>query len=252
MKKTKYSTILSCFYIMFFLLYSSTAFPADKPIAITIEDGTQIVIEGTAANLNITPSQYLPYQNISIPGYSAINQGGSPAVLQAGQLLEIPEGYDIEVSSYPIDTVEYHDFLLGPAPYKVVVEDELGNKSVTEQYLPDFDSYSKNAYFPSELAKVEFTGYMRDKHIARVLFSPVQYNPVSKTLVVHTRYRVHITFQFAASETLKTPLTSSNQIAAPTAASDELFADIYKSTLLNYKPLNKGTTSPIQSTQTPH
>ncbi len=99
MEKIKYSTIAFCFfYITLFLLNSSTAFPADKPIAIVSEDATQIVIEGTAADLNITPSQYLPYKNISIPGYSVIHQGGSPAVLQTGQLIEIPEGCDIEVS----------------------------------------------------------------------------------------------------------------------------------------------------------
>ena len=103
---------------------SSTAFAADKPIAIVSEDATQIVLEGTAADLNITPSQYLPYKNISIPGYSVIQKGGSPAVLQTGQLIEIPEGCDIEVSAYPIETVEYPDFLLGPAPYQVVEEDE--------------------------------------------------------------------------------------------------------------------------------
>ena len=251
MKKIKHSTILSCFFcITLFLLNSSAAFTADKPIAIVSEDATQIVIEGTATDLTITPSQYLPYKNISIPGYSVIKQSGSPAVLQTGQLLEIPEGCDIEVSSYPLETVEYHDFLLGPAPYRIVVDDEQGNKTVTEQYLPDFDRYSKAAYSPAELATVEFTGYLRDKRIARLLFSPVQYNPVSKTLVVHTRYRVHITFQFTANEAFKTPLTSSYQNAATTAAGDGLFDGIYKSILPNYKPLNEGTSSLIQSNQT--
>jgi hypothetical protein len=106
MEKIKYSPILSCLiFITLFLACSSTAFAADKPIAIVSEDATQIVLEGTAADLNITPSQYLPYKNVSIPGYSVIQQGGSPAVLQTGQLIEIPEGCDIEVSAYPTETV---------------------------------------------------------------------------------------------------------------------------------------------------
>ena len=237
MGKIKYSIRVFClFSITLFLLNSSTAFPADKPIAIVSQDATQIVIEGTAADINITPSQYLSYKNISIPGYSVIHQGGSPAVLQTGQLIEIPEGCDIEVSSYPIETVEYPDFLLGPAPYQVVVEDELGNKTVTEQYLPDFDSYSQNSYSPAELAAVEFTGYLRDKRIARLLFSPVQYNPVSETLIVHTKYQVHITFNFTAADAFKTPITSSYQ-------GDEIFDSIYKSCLLNAQPVTNVTSS---------
>ena len=237
MGKIKYSIRVFClFSITLFLLNSSTAFPADKPIAIVSQDATQIVIEGTAADINITPSQYLSYKNISIPGYSVIHQGGSPAVLQTGQLIEIPEGCDIEVSSYPIETVEYPDFLLGPAPYQVVVEDELGNKTVTEQYLPDFDSYSQNAYSPAELAAVEFTGYLRDKRIARLLFSPVQYNPASETLIVHKKYQVHITFNFTAADAFKTPITSSYQ-------GDEIFDSIYKSCLLNAQPVTNVTGS---------
>ncbi len=244
MKKTKHFPMLSFFVcITLLLIFSSTAFAADKPIAIVSEDATQIVLEGTAADLNITPSQYLPYKNISIPGYSVIQQGGSPAVLQTGQLIEIPEGCDIEVSAYPIETVEYSDFLLGPAPYQIVEEDEQGNKTITEQYLPDFDSYSQNSYSPSELATVEFTGYLRDKRIARLLFSPVQYNPVSETLIVHKKYEVHITFNFNAADASKTPLTSSYQNAAPTAAGDEIFDNIYKSCLLNAQPVTNVTSS---------
>ena len=241
MEKLKYSTTLSClFYITLFLLNSSTAFPADKPLTIISEDKTQIVIEGTANDLNITSSQYLPYKNISVKGYSVINQSGSPAVLVTGQLIEIPEGCDIEVSSYPVETVEYPAFLLGPAPYPIVVEDEQGNETVTEQYLPDFDSYAKNAYSPAELATIEYTGYLRDKRIARLLCYPVQYNPVTNTLLVHKKYRVDISFRFSASQGAATTLKSSKQVKISDGKQEKLFNKIYQSCVLNPKPKQDG------------
>jgi hypothetical protein len=241
MKKLKYSTTLFClFYITLFLLNSSTAFPADKPLTIISEDKTQIVIEGTANDLNITSSQYLPYKNISVKGYSVIHQSGSPAVLATGQLIEIPEGCDIEVSSYPVETVEYPAFLLGPAPYAIFVDDEQGNETVTEQYLPDFDSYAKNAYSPAELATIEYTGYLRDKRIARLLCYPVQYNPVTNTLLVHKKYRVEIAFRFSASQGAATVLKSSKQVKISDGKQEKLFNKIYQSCVLNPKPKQDG------------
>jgi hypothetical protein len=229
-----------CFTVLFF---TTPAFTADNPLYLISQDETTIVIEGTADDLSVTPSQYVPYQNISIPGYSVIHRGGSPAVLQTGQLIEIPEGCDIKIAAFSLETEEYHNFLLGPAPYQVVVEDELGNKTVNEQYLPDFDQYAKDAFSPAELATIEFTGYMRDKRIARLLCSPVQYNPVSETLLIHSRYRVLITFDFAASEAIKTPLANTYQGSAIPSTGDEIFENIYKSCLLNTLPTIAETTT---------
>ena len=142
-----------------------------------------------------------------------------------GQLIEIPEGCDIKVSSYPVETVKYPAFLLGPAPYPIVVEDAQGNETITEQYLPDFDSYAKNAYYPHKLATIEYTGYLRDKRIARLLCYPVQYNPVTKTLLVHKKYRVELSFRFQGATP---PPKSSKQ--------EKVFNKIYQSCILNSKP----------------
>ena len=84
---------------------------------------------------------------------------------------------------------------------------------------------------------------MRDKRVARLLFYPVQYNPVSETLIVHKSYRVHIAFHFSATDAIKTTLTNSYQAAVDTATSDGVFDNIYQSCLLNPQPSSVAASS---------
>ena len=91
-----------------------------------------------------------------------------------------------------------------------------------------------------ELATIEYTGYLRDKRIARLLCYPVQYNPVTNTLLVHKKYRVEIAFRFSASQGAATTLKSSKQVKISDGKQEKLFNKIYQSCVLNPKPKQDG------------
>jgi|GEM_PF-1647756 len=161
----------------------------DSAAAITIiqDSREEMVLEFTMTGYTISPSPLQGYRSLSIAGCSTLNQSGAPAVAVKGQLIEIPEGYAVEVSARAMEKTELHDFLLCPSPRKTVVEDESGMKSIPEEYLADAGIYGTNALFPGHLAKAEVAGYLRDRRVASIIFYPVQYNPVTRLLEVHKK-----------------------------------------------------------------
>jgi hypothetical protein len=54
--------------------------------------------------------------------------------------------------------------------------------------------YQSDAYFPSEIVQIEEAGIIRGCSVAILRVFPVQFNPVKKTLRVHSRIRVNISF----------------------------------------------------------
>ncbi len=210
----------------------------DSAAAITIIQDSQeeMVLEFTMAGYTISPSLLQNYQSLSIAGCSILNQSGAPAVAVKGQLIEVPEGYAVEVSARAMEKLELHDFLLCPSPRKAVVEDESGMKSIQEEYQADAGIYGTNALFPGHLAKAEVAGYLRDRRVASIMFYPVQYNPVTRLLEVHKKIRVSLRFKLLEDSNNKTASMEQPDMSTSAATGEKTFERIYSSALLNYRP----------------
>lgn len=158
-----------------------------------------------------------------------------------GQLITIPEGYAIEVSAQPLEKTELHNVLLAPSARITVEEDASGNKTIRDEYRPDAVIYGTDALFPGQLASGQAAGYMRDQRVASISFYPVQYNPVTRLLVLHKKYRVFIRFKQAADNT-STAASMVQRVARPsTATAEKAFNRIYAATLLNYAPVKESS-----------
>ncbi|HUW04778.1 MAG TPA: C25 family cysteine peptidase [Williamwhitmania sp.] len=87
-------------------------------------------------------------------------------------------------------------------------------------------AYSKNQFFPGNLAEVGQSYTLRKYNGVPIVVYPIQYNPVTKVLRVYTSITVEARF------------TSSNPILAmasqPQQSASDGFRDIYKTQFLNY------------------
>jgi hypothetical protein len=211
------------------------------------EDG--IIFETSINNYEINPSPLGSYKFVNIKGCGIISQEGAPGVANSGQLIEIPEGCTLEIFTEPVEQTILGGFLLAPVAQKIVIEDEEGNKTIDYRYAIDTALYASNEYFPRSLVKVDYTGYLRDKSVARLLLYPIQYNPTTKKLLIHTRLRVQIIFR-------RTTVSESNALRqydlnTNTGDSKNVYNNIYSSCLLNQTLSNYSATKLLLPEESP-
>lgn len=106
---------------------------------------------------------------------------GAPNLPTFSTLIEVPlcEGYEVTVSESVYDTM-----VLKGSP--VMPLQPSRSKSDMDRHAMTIDGkiYSTNAFYGVEMAQVVSVGVARDRNLARLQFSPVQYNPVTGQLVV--------------------------------------------------------------------
>jgi hypothetical protein len=204
---------------------------ADITLRLVQETADGLDVEITLPDYSLTASQYKNYKKMIIPGCGLTNKPGAPGVLVRGQFIEIPNGRGISVSYRSIEKINLRNVLLAPVPCRTIKQDG----SVIEQYRIDEAMYSTDSFYPGVLAAADFTGFLRDKHIANIIVYPIQYNPVSKTLELHNKIQVHVQFTNTEQNDKKTSLKSFQTILQPATASNNCFNSIYSAALLNNK-----------------
>ena len=83
----------------------------------------------------------------------------------------------------------------------------------------DESIYSKNAFWPSEIVKVEEQALYRGQEVLRLRINPLKYNPISKTLLIYSRIRIKVSFYGGKG----------------VPRQDRLFESVFKRTLINYE-----------------
>ncbi len=121
------------------------------------------------------------FATLSVDGLLSSTQVGKPSLPTFTSLIEVPlcGGFDIRVSDARFDTIDAPALPLAPVQTPRA-------KSDTKRYPLDIDRalYSRDAFYSEPLAQAEAVGVARDRNLARLQFSPVSYNPVSRKLVV--------------------------------------------------------------------
>lgn len=128
---------------------------------------TDVTIDGTT------------YSTFAADGFITGGEVGTPALPQLSSLIEVPvcKGFTVKVENAVYDTIT----LAHPA----VPMQPSRSKSDTSAFRMTIDreAYATDAYF-GEVAQVEYIGVARDRHIARLVFSPVRVNPVQGKAIV--------------------------------------------------------------------
>ena len=135
------------------------------------------------------------FSRLSMDGAVLSSEVGQPQVPVAVSLLEIPlcSGVHCEVVSshfidYPAEELGVTELLFPAQPS--YSKSEVGELPLVK----DAATYQRDEFYHRDLASVEVTGILRNMNIATLYFSPVQYNPVTRTIRVYDEVEILVEF----------------------------------------------------------
>ncbi len=108
--------------------------------------------------------------------------------------LALPEGKEIaEITVKSIES-EYlaGDYFIAPAqPPKILSKSD----EPTEFVQPDKDTYSSNTPYPEKVVEIAKQGFIAGYNIGSILVYPVQYIPIEKKLIFHSKIVIEISYK---------------------------------------------------------
>ena len=161
------------------------------------------------------------YQRLDVPYAGHTAEVGKPKLPVIIRYLEVPHDVDMKIEKLHIE----YEILEG---YKVYpVQEPLPGTETGEAYefAIDKDTYSTDAFYPSDAARVGEPAIMRGHRIVPLILYPVQYNPAKKQLIVYSEIEVKVRYSEPAQiEGIEERLES------------DAFEALCKAFILNYKP----------------
>ncbi|MBI9055631.1 MAG: T9SS type A sorting domain-containing protein [Bacteroidales bacterium] len=124
---------------------------------------------------------------INIPNCSRTKIKGTPDLPKISQALAIPNNAGMELKIIDSKFVEIDDVDL--APSKGVITRDKDPKTIPFVYG---DVYSKDEFYPSNIAKTADPYIIRNVRGQNVTVYPVQYNPVTKKVRIYTHLTVEL------------------------------------------------------------
>jgi len=195
-----------------------------------------------ACNTIDIQTQQGTFTEISVPGYSHSTQVGAPKLPVLRKLIAVPLGAEVQLTLRDFTTQE-----ISLADNGIITNIMPAQESVSKSADPasikfSFDEaqYQIDGYNQTKLVAVEEVGIMRGVRLVNLVFSPIRYNPVQKSLKVYNDVTVDIAFTNA-------DLASSEMLRRTTYS--PFFEALYQQQLLNYLPLatrDDLTTYPIK------
>jgi hypothetical protein len=172
------------------LLLLALALPGTLRAAPTITHcdarGVTVVFEFGALSLREVAVPGVPGRIAELPDCINYQIPGMPDLPQLRVMLGVAQEGSVSLSVLPGDIEEIRDCELAPGP-------AFDNEGRAEyEKSPAFD---QPGCYPSELVRVEAVELLRDVRVARLLVSPVQYDPLRRVVRVHHSVTVRLDFE---------------------------------------------------------
>lgn len=147
------------------------------------------------------------FSRIEMADFGGSSLCGRPDLPVLSKMVEIPVGATVRVNILS----ENHKTLSGESlglTHRYLPTQPARRKSDTSAPVLSIDreTYAKNAFFANQLVSIEHAGIARDRNLAILKFSPVQYNPVTNEVVLYDNVEVSLEFEgadIAATQQLK-------------------------------------------------
>jgi hypothetical protein len=164
---------------------------------------------------------------ITIPGHIPTSDPGKPELPVLSRLITIPEGQTFSVRISGVETTR-----IKPASRKIeglLLPAQEGETKEIQDHKPRFvmdkTVYSSRDFLKTDTVKIIPLGRVRQKDLATVYISPVQYNPRTNVLEIITSMKIEITFSAKGSTGITKQGTESS-----------LFTETLVKGILNYGP----------------
>ncbi len=125
------------------------------------------------------------YNKITIAGYSASGEIGSPELMAISKIIEIPQNAELVISYNNIETTEislnnYNNLKLIPKQPSI-------SKSINPDSLKFYfnnEIYNSDFYLSKPTITYEIIGEMHGKRLAKINVNPIQYNPTKNSIII--------------------------------------------------------------------
>ena len=188
-------------------------------------NGDEVSLSIPAIGLKSVTMNDHEYQTVSLPEgehlfAAELAEEGEPDIPVMTTMLAIPDqaGIQLNVSYSGYDSVENVDL----APVQPSPSDAAPNDPIP--FTLDQATYSRDAFYPGDLATADDPVIMRDVRGVQISINPVQYNPVRKELRVYRDLAISVSYggEPVNPKTTRTPYLS------------EGFYPLYKSMFANF------------------
>ena len=153
--------------------------------------------------LNLTPSVYTieekrGYHKITMDGFYTRGLPGAPELPQ--KTYDIPLPPDADLTTVHLDIVSKKTELLegeydiAPGPFPA------SKRRTADNDIFETEPYRTDAFYPSTHVEILRTYQVRDEKVVRIQFTPIQYNPVTKTLRLTEETDINIVWNTKASQ----------------------------------------------------
>ena len=129
-------------------------------------------------------------KNVTIPNAFLFNDAGMPNLPGYGRYIAVPQGSVPKLTIVSQRTEILHNVNIAPAP--VIPLDNDPNPMVYEKNM---DVYTKNAMYPASPVLISGVEKIRGVDVVTLGFTPFQYNPVTRDLVVYKDIQVELSFE---------------------------------------------------------
>ena len=235
-KRTR--TIALC--MIFIMLLSSFSYPSNK-VDSTPGDNIELIsstetgltfmisVDWRALSTNIRDTEKGMFTEVLLPGWQNSTQPGKPSLPFLTQAFGVPYGVDLGINVIPGKS---HTITLS-APVLPSMSQVLSQNLPSEDpgvmlfdYViePDALIYTLDHPYPGKLAEIKNDGTLRQQRIASLGISPVQYEPLAKSLNIYESFVIEVLFEGNPAQT----------IAAADVESD-VYEALFESQLVNYQ-----------------
>ena len=181
------------------------------------------------------------YQAVSFDGSGFTNEAGNPRLPVSRVMLGVPPDIKFHVEILHATSETRSGYRIPSVPHNVPKPRSDNSSSpshpenfqtLEEEWREDGPAYRSTSDYPKALAQAVYNGYIRSQRILYLELYPVQYQPKSKVLRVHSRMTVRVHFVSQGSANRFQSLSTSPSYSTTTEPAS--FERMYQNVLLNY------------------
>ena len=145
----------------------------------------------------VVKTEFGDFTQLILPSYAKNSEIGSPELPVLRQLIQVPNGADIDIEVLKIkeETIDLTEngFSLPIFPLQPSISK--GDNAQEAPFYYNESRYQIDSFGQEQYVSTEYLGKMRGQQLARLNISPIKYNPLSNELKVVTSLEVRIVFK---------------------------------------------------------
>jgi len=155
------------------------------------------------------------FNRVQVTGHARMDSVGHPEIPIISYLVAIPTCDSVIMNIELFDSIRYSNVNIYSAPELIPDTTAEGNIALIEQFAYNRTVYEADDWLPGTVAETIDKGAIRDQHVIRVLFYPVQFNPVDKEILAYSKAKITLTF-LNASGTIRKNVGIFNEVVGNT------------------------------------